>query len=505
MPSLNDYDKDEGDQPDIGMGSVGSSPASGGSANAPRQAQSSPQQEQAYVPWSRFTSANQGVSDREAGNLNSQVSGDIGRAKDELQTGVDANNNALESNYNHFGPAQPTRAEMAQNGKQNPTQTVNAKGAFGPMSSGNPVEQAGPRALPMGRAPTDAKGRPTGPASPLLTAAPSGSRTGLTDQAAAGNLAGSKDLETAFGPTAWAKLGADTGRATDEANALGSQKGVQGLLQQGASAPMVQGGAFDAALINGAGQKQFGETAQTGKPLYQNAANALQGSQQAWSSLSGQSAAAQKQSADAKSAADAAAIKGGSGGAGAAAPSYGAGDPVGSMNHNLDPLRTANDSGRKSVLMGLGLDPTSDPNKWGQQWVDALTGKAGDPNNPNDAERSARMKNDAKSAEAELGISDADFIADVGKMSGNELGDFWAFGVVPPWMGGTGQVGGWHSPYMQSALQFGSDGGMWNAVTNMWKQGVEDVVTGAAGGVGGEISTGVKVANKGANPNPGKK
>jgi hypothetical protein len=99
---------------------------------------------------------------------------------------------------------------------------------------------------------------------------------------------GPKDLEQSLGEAKWNSLLGETTKAQQEANALGSESGVQGLLQQGQSSPE-QNTAFDAALINGQGGPQFRDLAQKygGNQLEQGVVNADQKAQDAWKQLQG--------------------------------------------------------------------------------------------------------------------------------------------------------------------------------------------------------------------------
>lgn len=220
MPTIDDYDQNEEKQGGAGdfVASAPTpsarAPGSGGSTPPPTGA--SPQHEETFVPWSRFTSANQEVSDREAGKLQKSVQNDVnaaGSARDSLAA---AQKQGIESNYGNGTPA-----PSAQTVAEHPI-----GGATKPME-----------------APT-----------PAPTPAPSGG--GLTNEAL-NSPQGAKDLETQAGADAWAKLLGQTKKAGDEANALGTTTGVQGLIQDRSSQPLAQNGAFDAALEQQAGGEGF--------------------------------------------------------------------------------------------------------------------------------------------------------------------------------------------------------------------------------------------------------
>lgn len=119
---------------------------------------------------------------------------------------------------------------------------------------------------------------------------------GLNADAAAGKATGAHDLEGAAGADAWKTLLGDTLGASNEARALGSEKGVQALLQKGQTSP-VGDTAFDAALINGQGQKDFMQLSQQygGGQLMKNVVDAEKASQDRWKTLQGDIAARQAQ------------------------------------------------------------------------------------------------------------------------------------------------------------------------------------------------------------------
>jgi hypothetical protein len=133
----------------------------------------------------------------------------------------------------------------------------------------------------------------------------------------------------------------------------------------------------------------------------------------------------------------------------------------------------------------------------GKEWLDHLPDLlklGGDPSNPTTF--GGQLAQAMSGAATELGLSPDDLKGELSKMVGNELGDFWAFGVIPPWMNvnggfGKGVMGGWKSPFIQRALSYGKDGGMWNAVLNFWKQGASTVAAGIPV-VGGAASSGIK-------------
>lgn len=74
MPSVNDFSEDEeNDGPYSGGGGLGG----GGGASSGATNTASKQTETGFVPWSRFVSANEDVSKREANDLNTAVQGQV--------------------------------------------------------------------------------------------------------------------------------------------------------------------------------------------------------------------------------------------------------------------------------------------------------------------------------------------------------------------------------------------------------------------------------------------
>jgi hypothetical protein len=109
----------------------------------------------------------------------------------------------------------------------------------------------------------------------------------ISDEAVRSGAKGPKDLESSMMPEAWSSLVSGSVGAEQAANALKTPGGVEALLQKQASAPT--NSAFDAALIGGAGQKSFNDTANTyggGKTIGQ-LGSAEQASQDAWAKLTG--------------------------------------------------------------------------------------------------------------------------------------------------------------------------------------------------------------------------
>jgi hypothetical protein len=105
----------------------------------------------------------------------------------------------------------------------------------------------------------------------------------------------------------------------------------------------------------------------------------------------------------------------------------------------------------------------------------------------------------ADGAAKALGISTEALVDSIERMTDEEYQDFWLLGVIPEWMTGAkgfglGTVGGWQSPFLKGIMGYGNDGGMWNAVANMWKDGTVMVLSGALGGPGAAAGAAVKAA-----------
>ena len=291
MPAIEDYSQEEDKDP----GEFARRSTGGGSGGA-QLANATPQKESTFVPWSRFMSANQDVASREANKLNAGVSGEVNAAKKAADDASAGFNAQIESNYSHEGDQQP-----AQSGS---FAAPNAAGAFGQPATTADAGAFGSRAPPppptagysqkptrdqLGEMAKNASGvaAPNGLEQTKAYAAPqAGNRTGLKPGAVDGP-AGAKDVESYLGADAWSKLMGDTVRAQGDASALGSETGVQGLIQQQAAQPLAQGGAFDAALINGQGQTAFGQTTKAGAGLGDSLLGQSEQSQNAWHTLMG--------------------------------------------------------------------------------------------------------------------------------------------------------------------------------------------------------------------------
>lgn len=281
MP-VNDYDPNDEESGGLEDGFTPAQSTSVGSASeGPKSAPQQSAQPQGYVPWSSFASANEDVSKREAGKLEGQVKGDVAKAQGELSGAQDAFNAGIDANY-----GQPKKAKKASTENTATGSAAAPAGMSATEGTSNPWESF--------LSPTTAEA----PAPPTQELRSDGARgTGLQNEQRMQNVnatglsgapSGAKDLEAATGATAWSQLLGDTAKASDEAHALGSEEGVQASLQHGQTSP-VGNSAFDAALINGAGQKDFRalDQAYGGDQLMKGVAGAEQASQDRWSQLQG--------------------------------------------------------------------------------------------------------------------------------------------------------------------------------------------------------------------------
>lgn len=239
MPLVSDFSADEEDDDKLPSGG-GSSGGGGGGSSGAQYTPAQKQQESAFVPWSRFVSANADVSKREAGKLQAGVNA---QADDVTRRGMAAENafnDKVESNYTHEGDAptgKPATADVAP--VREAVRTSAESPAPAPAAAGSKFGTPG----------AEWGGRQ----SEALTALTAPARTGVKP----GATGGPKSLEASMGATQWQGLMGDAKAADDAKKALGSQTGVQSLLQKQAAGPLAQNGAFDAALVSGAGGEAF--------------------------------------------------------------------------------------------------------------------------------------------------------------------------------------------------------------------------------------------------------
>lgn len=338
MPTTNDFDENDKDEAAPGLNPA-QAESVGTATGAAKQTRASTGQQQEYVPWENFVNANKAVSGREAGKLQGQVQGDVSRAQGDLSSAQSGFNQGIDSNYggsksegassDSSAAAQPTTARAAAPQARNITTPQPesaaaqqatpwasftgqaAKPPAPPPGPPNPPPPPPPPGPPPPNTPTPTPGV-AGPPPPQIPTAPAPSAKtfggGLRDRfvspqlanelqdasraqqlnaaAAAGTPTGAHDLESSAGSDAWSKLLSDTNTATQEANALGSEQGVQGLLQRNQTTP-VGDSAFDAALLEGQGQRGFNDLASKygGTQLEKGVVDAEKAAQARWAQL----------------------------------------------------------------------------------------------------------------------------------------------------------------------------------------------------------------------------
>lgn len=271
MPSVNDFSEDEeNDGPYSGGGGLGG----GGGASSGATNTASKQTETGFVPWSRFVSANEDVSKREANDLNTAVQGQVASATKQRDDATKGFNAGIDSNYDITKPG----ASVTKPTPQKSAFGSSAASAFGAAQPQQPTGVAAPPSLQQ-KAPAGMSAMQASPDAPAMEL---GDKRTLKTSTVANGPTGPKDLQESLGANAWSGLLGDTVRAEGSANALGSETGVQALLQQGGNTP---NSAFDAALINGQGRKAFDATSKTGAGLSDGLTKAFGDSQNAWSGL----------------------------------------------------------------------------------------------------------------------------------------------------------------------------------------------------------------------------
>lgn len=305
MPIVQDYEADDDEKSPGGS----SGARLGGSSSGSVMAEPSKQDEPDFVPWERFVSANKDVSQREAGKL---ASGVESRASDVTARRDAAGLNqkdAVQSNYNTPAPP-PGNGAFATGPKQG--SFAQAGSSFGRSREQPASSPAAAASAPQPNAATSLAGTAQPPRAaarpqerpaeswaaaveprPQSAPAPSINADKLKTDVEGGapktsgyNLAGWKDLEAQLGSAGWNKLVGDTVHAQGDADALGSESGVEALLRQHAPGPS---SAFDAALISGAGGKRFGDLSKQygGGTLTEGLAGANAGAQSDWAKLMG--------------------------------------------------------------------------------------------------------------------------------------------------------------------------------------------------------------------------
>lgn len=297
MPLVDDYDRHEDDEALGGRGGG----AAGGGVTAPL---ATPQREESFTPWSRFVSANQEVSQREAGKLAGGVEAQAKDVTARRDTALGKQEDAVSSNYERPILGGPSFGAIAP--QQKTQQTAGNWSSFG-MPQGEPAPK--PAAPTQQSAVHAGVSRPQQPgpqlaaAMPQQTTAPMGQprrvdpnklKTDVSSGApktSGFGLSGWDNLESQLGAPAWASLVGDTQRAQGQASALGSEAGVEGLLRKQTMAP---NSAFDAALISGEGGQRFRDISKKygDDTLTKGLAGANEAAQKQWAQLSGDVGAA---------------------------------------------------------------------------------------------------------------------------------------------------------------------------------------------------------------------
>lgn len=275
MPNVIDYSENE-DENDGGIpAATGSSPMpAGGSGVRPQAAQKQPEAN-TFVPWERFVSANKSVSDRNAQKLQADTQRQVNAATGARQAAGKAFGQAVEANYEHQAPS--TEGTKPWGSFTTPAATRGSAAQRGVVPSTAPMP-SNLAALQAKSGPQAVFGETEDPNSPF--------RTGLTAAATQNGPQGPKSVEDMLGEKAWGSLLGQTKAAEDQARSLGSEGGVQSLIQRGAVGPSTNS-AFDAALTSGAGGAGFRQTAKANAGLTNKLGANNAASQNAWQRLSG--------------------------------------------------------------------------------------------------------------------------------------------------------------------------------------------------------------------------
>lgn len=446
MPTVNDWDPNDPDDADIGLSPGLSASTQGSSTGGPKAASASKQQDAGYVPWSSFVSANQDVSDRQAGKLQGQVQNDVTGAQNTLNTASANYQSQINSNYqtpstpsakstpasagstkqtqgSDLAPGAQPQSTFANDGASitaptsapstiskgssaaapwaslmgsqtststQPPSTPPATGTVDVATTPNVSVQSAQTPAAPPTTPWSSFTAPSATANPLQKATSTQQTPGmsamqtqvrsqnLTPNVAANGSPTPQDLETEMGPAAWSSLMGNVTRAQGEAGALGSETGVQSLIQSGQSAP--ENTAFDAALINGAGGPGFYNLSNKygGSQLTDAVTNAEQNSQNEWGQLQGD--ITQRQAWD-KAAAAAAAAQQAAPAAATPAPASPYYIPtVGPDNTGTSPINQGigNDlNGIDAFLRGGGIGTTVDSDPSGAPGFSGTTSGSG--------------------------------------------------------------------------------------------------------------------------------
>lgn len=306
MPFIQDYSEDEDQAPSGGGGGR----LRGGGVSGSVGAAPSKQVEPDFVPWDRFVSANQEVSQREAGKLAGNVETQAQDVSSRRTTAAEKQSEAVNQNYAGYQPQTKPQAvssfgkPAASFGEAGATQAQAPAGATAddggdwsafirppeppPKQSSQPKQSAtapdgaaqgadafdaGPQggmtvgaAMPtpsLGETRRESPVRSDAMASKFWDATKQLDKDKLWYNPATGKsegfeLSGWKSLEDQLGKAGWEQLVGDTLRAEEAATALGSEGGVEALLDQ----QYGNATGFDAALVGGAGGDRFRDLAE---------------------------------------------------------------------------------------------------------------------------------------------------------------------------------------------------------------------------------------------------
>lgn len=498
MPLIDDFSEDDEEGTGFGGGRPLGSGAPGQSGGEP-----SKQIEPEFVPWERFVSANADVSKREAGKLAGGVEAQAKGVQSELGAAGQKHEQAIGANYATPQKRAAPSFGSLQSGVEQPAAFGNGAAASRAFGATQPVapppsakaqkasQQAADRAAPVDMGERPIAGRGVVDSNKLTTDVSSGAP--VTTGA---GLAGSKDLESQFNAAkkgGWDDFLGRALKANEAANNLGTESGVEALLQKQGASP---NSAFDAALIGGAGGERFSDLAKQygGGVLGKDIEAASKEARSQWDALMGD--------VDSASAARDAEIQGATDEMNRIAEQQQRYGDAEANRKELEDARTnfANGIAAYSVVSRSPGGQAGSVNGLGtaKQFLDALKSGAqfGDGIN---WENTPGVQEQMDAASKALGISQEQLAGYFERMSATEWTDFWLLGVVPSWMEGVtafgyGKPGGWKAPYLEQVASYGDDGGMWNAITNMWKDSALLMAESAASGPGGAVEGGAKAA-----------
>lgn len=324
-----------------------------------------------FTPWSSFVSANREVSQREAGKLKSGVQGQVNSAIEGRENASAAQAAGVADNYN---------IKNDEGGA--------SFSAFGGTSFGGNEPAKAP-----------AQGAST-----------------FTRELKDTQADGAANLEEQVGAPAWSALIGQTANAQAQAKSLGSEGGVQALLGK-TKGPA---SAFDAALVGGAGGKDFRDLSKQygGTQLSDNLLSANQSAVNRWQGLLGDIDKAK----DAQGVANAPLANPDAAAADVERTKTQMNEHLGYLNQNFPTLAQAKDKDTLLAWMNANSKGTGAAHSQQASWANSIYGPE---------------------VSKQLGSQGAvtKFYQDIQKMTPEEFAMF-AQGFVPPWMGlGQGAMG----------------------------------------------------------------